>query len=115
MKSRSRSHTPIDVDTDPFSFDQMRNQLDGIQQVNSNYEEISLHVLNHTPQHKVLKKKCEESSDSKPKSRHAEIQNLWATYFKNNINEKDLIKNFPALLLKKKLLTIILNSWEQKE
>ena len=39
MKSRSRSHTPMDVDTDPFSFDQMRYQLDGIQQANSNYEE----------------------------------------------------------------------------
>ena len=29
----------MDVDTDPFSFDQMRDQLDGIQQANSNYEE----------------------------------------------------------------------------
>ena len=38
MKSKSRSHTPMDVDSDPFSFDQMRDQLDGIQQVNSNYE-----------------------------------------------------------------------------
>ena len=37
MKSRSQSHTPMDVDTDPFSFDQMRDQLDGIQQDNSNY------------------------------------------------------------------------------
>ena len=39
MKSRSRSHTPMDVDPDPFSFDQMRDQLDGIQQANSNYEQ----------------------------------------------------------------------------
>ena len=39
MKLESRSHTPIDVDTDPFSFGQMRDQLDGIQQANSNYEE----------------------------------------------------------------------------
>ena len=38
----------------------------------------------------------------KAKSRHAEIQNLWATYFKNNRNEQDLIKDFPALILKKK-------------
>ena len=37
IKSRSQSHTPIDVDSDPFSFDQMRYQLDGIQQANSNY------------------------------------------------------------------------------
>ena len=37
MKSRSRSHTPIDVDTDPFLFDKIRDQLDGIQQANSNY------------------------------------------------------------------------------
>ena len=37
MKSRSRSHTPMNVDTDPFSFDQMRYQFDGIQQANSNY------------------------------------------------------------------------------
>ena len=29
----------MDVDTDPFSFDQMRDQLNGIQQTNSNYEE----------------------------------------------------------------------------
>ena len=29
----------MDVDTDPFSFDQMRDQLDGIQQANTNYEE----------------------------------------------------------------------------
>ena len=34
LKSRSRSHTPMDVDTDLFSFDQMRDQLDGIQQAN---------------------------------------------------------------------------------
>ena len=39
MNKRSRSHTPVDVDTDPFSFDQMRDQPDGIQQANSNYEE----------------------------------------------------------------------------
>ena len=39
MKSRSRSHTPMEVDTDPFSFDQMKDQLDGIHKANSNYEE----------------------------------------------------------------------------
>ena len=49
-----------------------------------------------------FEEKSEESPDSKPKSRHAENQNLWATYFKNNRNEKDLIKDFPALILKKK-------------
>ena len=38
-KSRSRSHTPMDVDTNPFSFDQMRDQIGGIQQANSNYDE----------------------------------------------------------------------------
>ena len=36
---KSWSHTPIDVDSYPFSFDQMRDQLDGIQQDNSNYDE----------------------------------------------------------------------------
>ena len=45
----------MDVGTDPFSFDQMRDQLDEIQQANPNYEEKSLHALDHTPQHKVLK------------------------------------------------------------
>ena len=29
----------MDVGTDPFSFDQMRDQLDGIQQTNSNFDE----------------------------------------------------------------------------
>ena len=47
----------MDVGTDPFSFDQMRDQLDGIQQTNSNYKKTSLYVLDHTPQHKILRKK----------------------------------------------------------
>ena len=47
----------MDVDTDPFSFDQMRDQRDGIQQANSNMRKASLHALDQTPQHKVLKKK----------------------------------------------------------
>ena len=34
-----------------------------------------------------LRRKSEESPNSKPESRQAEIQNLWATYFKNNRNE----------------------------
>ena len=57
MKSRSRSHTPMDVDTDPFSFDQTREQLDGIQQANSNYEENKSSCSHHAPLHKVLKNK----------------------------------------------------------
>ena len=63
-------------------------------------KKTSLHVLDHTPQHKVLKKW--RIPDLKPKSRHSEIQNLWATYFKNNRNEQDLIEDFSALIIKKK-------------
>ena len=104
----------MDVDTDPFSFDQMRDQLDRIQQVNSNYEENKT-SCSRSYSTQSFEEKSEESPDSKPKSRHAEIQNLWATYLKNNRNKQDLIKDSPALILKKKLFTIILRSWEQKE
>ena len=102
MKSRSRSHTPIDVDTDPLSFYQMRDQLDGIKQANSNYEENKSSCTWSHSSTQSFEEKSEESPDSKPKSRHAEIQKLWATYFKNNRNEQDLNKDFPALILKKK-------------
>ena len=50
---RYRSHTPMDVDTDLFLFDQMRDQLDGIQQLIQIMRKTSLHALNHTPQHNV--------------------------------------------------------------
>ena len=76
MKSRSRSHTPMDVDTDPFSFDQMRDQLDGIKQANSNYEENKSSCSRSHSSTQSFEEKNEESPDSKPKSRHAEIQNL---------------------------------------
>ena len=94
----------MDVDTDPFSFDQMRDQIDGIQQANSNYEENKSSCSRSNSSTQSFEEKSEESPDSKPKSRHAEIQNLWATYFMNNRNEQDLIKDFPALILKKKFV-----------
>ena len=46
----------MDVHTDLFLFDQMRDQLDWIQQANSNYNKTTLLALDHTPQYKVLKK-----------------------------------------------------------
>ena len=39
-----------------------------------------------------------------------ETQNLWATYFKNYKSEQELIKGLPALILMKKLITIILKN-----
>ena len=69
MKSRSRSHTPIDVDTDPLSFD----QLDGIKQAYSNYEENKSSYFRSHFSTQSFEEKREESPDSKPKSRHAEI------------------------------------------
>ena len=102
----------MDVDTDLFSFDQMRDQLDGIQQANSNYEENKSSWSRSQSSTQSFEEKSEESPDLKPKSRHAEIQNLWPMYFKNNRNKQDLIEDFPALILKKKLFTIILRSWE---
>ena len=56
MKLRSWSHTPINVDSFSFSFDQMRDQLDGTQQANSNYEENKSSCSRSPPQHKVFKK-----------------------------------------------------------
>ena len=62
-----------------------------------------------------FRRKSEEFPDSKSKSRHAETRNLWAAYFKNNWNEQDLIKDLPALILKKKTVYNSLERWEQKE
>ena len=96
----------MDVDTYPFSFDQMTDQLDGIQQANSNYEENKSSCSQSHSLTQSFEEKSEESPDSKPKSRHADIQNLWETYFNNNNNrnEQDLIKDFPALIFKKNCL-----------
>ena len=69
----------MDVDTDPFSFDQMRNQLDGIQQANSNYEEKNSPCSRSHSSTQSFEEKSEESPNSMLKSRHAEIQNLWET------------------------------------
>ena len=86
----------MDVDTDPFSFDLMRDQLDWIQQANLDYEENKsscswLHFLTRS-----FENKSKNSSDSKPKSIYVEIQNLWTKYFKNNWKEQDLINYFSA-------------------
>ena len=72
----------MDVDTDPFLFDQMRNQLNGIQQANSNYEENKSSCSRSHSSTQIFEKKGEESPDSKPKSWHAENENLWANIFK---------------------------------
>ena len=48
MKSRFLSHTLMDFDTDPFSFDQMRDQLDEIQHADSNYEEKNFTSRSHS-------------------------------------------------------------------
>ena len=56
----------MDVDTDPFSFDQMRDQLHLIQQAYLNYEENkSLCSRSHFLT-RSFEEKSEESPDSKP-------------------------------------------------
>ena len=65
----------MDVDTDPFSFDQMRDQLDVVQQANSNCEENKFSCSRSHSSTQSFKGKSEESPDSNTKSRHAEIQN----------------------------------------
>ena len=47
----------MDVDTDPLSFDQIRDQINGIQQANSNYEQSKNSCSRPHPQNKILKKK----------------------------------------------------------
>ena len=69
----------MDVDTDPFSFEHMRDQLDGIQQVNSNYEESKSSCSHHTPQHKVLKKKW------KMPWFEAKIKTYWDSEFMSDV------------------------------
>ena len=68
-------HISMDVDTDPFSFDQMRDQLDGIQQANSNYEENKSSCSRSHSSKQNFEGKSVESPNSKPKFRYAEIQN----------------------------------------
>ena len=72
----------MDVDTDPFSFDQMRNQLDAVQQANSNYEENKSSCSRSHSSTQSFEEKGEESPYLKPKSWYAEIQNLRANIFK---------------------------------
>ena len=50
--------------TDLFSFDHMKDQLDWIQQANSNYEETNLHSLSHSST-QSFEEKSEESPDLK--------------------------------------------------
>ena len=80
----------------------MKDQLDGIQQTNSNYEKKQVFLFSITLLNTKFWRKSEESLDSKQKLRQAEIQNLWATYFKKNRKEQDLIKDIKALILKNK-------------
>ena len=68
-----RNHTPMDVDTDPFSFYQMRDQLDGTQQANSNYEENKSSCSRSHSSTQSFEEKSEESPESYPKLRYAEI------------------------------------------
>ena len=73
MKSRFWSYTPIDVNTNPFLFTKIGDQLDRIKQANSNYEENKSSCSWSYSSTQSFKEKCEETSDSKLKSRHAEI------------------------------------------
>ena len=61
----------MDVHTDPSSFGKMRDQLDGIQQANSNYKQnkLSCSLLHSLTQ--SLEGKGGEFPDSKSNSRHA--------------------------------------------
>ena len=53
-----------------------KNQINGIQQANSNYEENkSSCSLSHSST-QSFEEKSEESPDPEPKSRHAEIRNM---------------------------------------
>ena len=62
------------MNTNPFSFDQMRDQLVGIHHMKSNYEENKSTSSRSHSLTQNFEEKCEESPDSKPKSRHTEIQ-----------------------------------------
>ena len=50
-----------------FQFDQMRDQLDAIQQANSNYEENKSSCSQSHSSTQSFEEKSEESPDSKPK------------------------------------------------